>query len=100
MPSTGAAEGLSFGLVAFVGARPVSGAELLLDLTGFGDAVASAQLVILGEGLVDKQGWRGMGPVSVTRTASENGTIVIAVTWRNELTESGQQEVACRRFTP
>lgn len=96
MPGAGAAGGLSFGLVALAGARLVSGAELLLELTGFDGVVASAQLVIVGEGSLDQQSLRGKGPVGVARAASAYGTTVIAVTGRNELTESERSEAGLR----
>lgn len=92
LPGAGAAGGLAFGLVAVAGARLVSGAELLLELTGFDDVAASADLVIVGEGSLDHQSLRGKGPVGVARAASRRGATVIAVTGRNELTEIEQRE--------
>jgi glycerate 2-kinase len=86
LPGAGAAGGLSFGLVALAGARLVPGTELLLHLTGFDDVVASADLVIVGEGSLDRQSLHGKGPISVARTVSARGTPVIAVTGRNALT--------------
>ncbi len=91
-PGAGAAGGLAFGLVALAGARIVSGAELLLELTNFDEVAASADLVIVGEGSLDQQSLRGKGPVGVARTASKRGATVIAVTGRNELTELEQRE--------
>ncbi|MGZ5416696.1 MAG: glycerate kinase [Nocardioides sp.] len=96
MPGTGAAGGLTFGLVAIAGARLVSGAELLLELTGFDDVAASADLVIVGEGSLDQQSLRGKGPVGVARAASTRATTVIAVAGRNELTESERQQAGLR----
>lgn len=92
MPGAGAAGGLAFGLVALAGARLVSGADMLLELTGFDDVAASADLVIVGEGSLDHQSLRGKGPVGVARAASKRGATVIAVTGRNELTELEQRE--------
>jgi glycerate kinase len=92
LPGAGAAGGLAFGLVALLGARLVSGVDLLLELTGFDRLAASADLVIVGEGSLDHQSLRGKGPVGVARAASAHGTAVIAVTGRNTLTES-----ECRR---
>jgi glycerate kinase len=91
LPGTGAAGGLSFGLVAVAGARLVAGAELLLGLTGFDDVAASADLVIVGEGSLDAQSLRGKGPVGVARVASRSGATVVAVAGRNELTVTDQQ---------
>lgn len=91
MPGAGAAGGLGFGLVAIAGARLVSGAELFLELTGFDEVAASADLVIVGEGALDGQSLRGKGPVGVARAASGRGATVVAVTGRNELAEFERQ---------
>lgn len=96
MPGAGAAGGLGFGLVAIAGARLVSGTELLLELTGFDDVAASADLVIVGEGSLDQQSLRGKGPVGVARAASTRGMPVVAVTGRNELTELEREEAGLR----
>lgn len=86
LPGVGAAGGLAFGLVAVAGARLVPGAELLLELTGFDEVVAAADLVVVGEGSLDRQSLRGKGPLSVARSASRRGATVVAVTGRTELT--------------
>jgi glycerate kinase len=86
LPGAGAAGGLGFGLAAVAGARIVSGVDLLLELTGFDDVAASADLVIVGEGSMDAQSLRGKGPVGVARAASRRGATVIAVAGRNDLT--------------
>lgn len=91
-PGTGAAGGLAFGLLAVAGGHLVSGAELFLELSGFDEVVASAQLVIVGEGSLDRQSLRGKGPVGVARAATARGTTVVAVAGRNQLTASEQQE--------
>lgn len=95
-PGTGAAGGLAFGLLAVAGGRLVSGAELLLELSGFDEAVASAQLVIVGEGSLDRQSLRGKGPVTAARAAFASGTTVIAVAGRNQLTEREQHDAGLR----
>jgi glycerate kinase len=90
-PGSGAAGGLAFGLVALAGARIVSGVELLLELTGFADVVATADLVVVGEGSLDEQSLRGKGPLGVARAASGRGIPVIAVVGRNQLTTAQAQ---------
>lgn len=87
-PGVGAAGGLAFGLVALAGARIVPGVELLLELTGFAEVLAGADLVVVGEGSLDQQSLRGKGPVGIARTARQRGIPVIAVAGRNELTKS------------
>lgn len=68
IPGAGAAGGLGFaGLV--LGGRIVSGADYLLDLVGFADAVRWADVVVTGEGRLDDQTVRGKLPAVVARRA-------------------------------
>ena len=55
----GAAGGLGFGAMAFLNATLKRGIEMVLDLGGFDTAVASADLVITGEGHIDGQSLQG-----------------------------------------
>lgn len=52
---TGAAGGFAGGLWAHFGAELVSGAERVLDLVGFDEALGGASAVIVGEGRLDGQ---------------------------------------------
>ena len=54
-PGDGAAGGLGFAMRAVLKAEMRSGAGLVLDLSGFDDAVRGAALVITGEGCSDEQ---------------------------------------------
>ena len=77
----GAAGGLGFAALAFLGARMRPGIEVVLDLVSFGSRVAGASLVITGEGSLDAQTLRGKAPAGVaqaTRAASPE-TPVVAV---------------------
>jgi glycerate kinase len=58
-PGAGAAGGLGFGGMAFLGATLKRGIEMVLDLVGFDAAAASADLVITGEGCIDGQSLQG-----------------------------------------
>jgi glycerate kinase len=55
VPGGGAAGGLGAGLVAFCGARLKRGIDLVLQVTGFDDHLQGADLVITGEGRIDRQ---------------------------------------------
>jgi len=55
MPGAGAAGGLGYGAVAFLGAELRRGIEIVLDITGFDAAAARADLIITGEGHLDGQ---------------------------------------------
>jgi glycerate 2-kinase len=78
-PGAGAAGGLGAGAIAFLGARIRSGIELVLELVGFDQAVAAADLVVTGEGKLDAQSLRGKAPVGVARAATAHGVPVIAL---------------------
>jgi glycerate kinase len=59
MPGAGAAGGLGYGAVAFLGAQLRRGIEVVLDITGFEAAAAKADLIITGEGHLDGQSAQG-----------------------------------------
>ncbi|MBW8708939.1 MAG: glycerate kinase [Alphaproteobacteria bacterium] len=59
MPGAGAAGGLGYGAVAFLGAQLRRGIEVVLDITGFEAAAARADLIITGEGHLDGQSAQG-----------------------------------------
>jgi glycerate kinase len=82
LPGAGAAGGLGFGAAALLGAEIRSGIDYLLDLSGFPESVAGADLVIVGEGSLDEQSLRGKGPVGVAAVAVRAGARVIAVAGR------------------
>ncbi|TVR22338.1 MAG: glycerate kinase [Anaerolineaceae bacterium] len=69
----GAAGALSGGLMALLGARILSGIDLLLDHAGFESQLHNADLVITSEGRVDSQTLGGKGPLGVARIAHQRG---------------------------
>ncbi len=68
----GAAGGAGFGLLAW-GAELASGARAIAELIGLPAAMASADLVITGEGRFDGQSAGGKVPVEVARVAAVAG---------------------------
>ncbi|NUT39823.1 MAG: glycerate kinase, partial [Thermoactinospora sp.] len=84
-PGAGAAGGVGFAALAFLGAEVRPGIEYLLDLLGFGEHVTGARLVITGEGSLDAQSLRGKAPVGVAQAAAKAGVPVIAVCGRRDL---------------
>ncbi len=76
----GAAGGAGAGLVAFLGARLVPGAPLVVDASGFDRALHGARLVITGEGRVDGQTAFGKAPGEVAKRARSAGipTLLLA----------------------
>ena len=86
-PGAGAAGGMGYG--ALVGLRAVfrPGIDVLLDVLGFADALARADLVITGEGSLDAQSLHGKAPVGVAAAARLRGVPVAAVCGRLSLSE-------------
>lgn len=72
LPGAGAAGGLGAAL-ASLGAELVSGAELVLELVGFQAQLAGVDLVVTGEGTVDRSTFEGKAPAEVVRICREQG---------------------------
>jgi glycerate kinase len=87
-PGAGAAGGIGFAALLFLGARMRPGIELLLELASFGSRLDGARLVITGEGSLDEQTLHGKAPVGVARAASAHDPAVpvVAVAGRCTLT--------------
>jgi glycerate kinase len=69
-PGAGAAGGLGFAALAFLGATIRPGIELMLDLLSFAGHLPGARLVITGEGALDTQTLHGKAPVGVARATA------------------------------
>jgi glycerate kinase len=78
----GAAGGTGFAALAYLGARLVPGIDLVLDLIGFDAAVAGADLVITGEGSLDRQTLGGKAPFGVARAAARCDVPVAVIAGR------------------
>jgi glycerate 2-kinase len=80
-PGAGAAGGLGFAALEFLGARMEPGISLLLDLLSFTEQLSGARLVITGEGALDEQTLHGKAPAGVARAtaAYDPGIPVVAV---------------------
>ncbi|EWS80829.1 glycerate kinase [Brachybacterium phenoliresistens] len=77
-PGAGAAGGAGFALYA-LGASFEAGADAVLALLGFDEALEQADTVVIGEGKLDEQTLHGKGPAEVARRAREAGREVLAV---------------------
>jgi glycerate kinase len=80
-PGAGAAGGLGFAVLGFLGASTQPGIELMLDLLSFAGHLPGARLVITGEGALDVQTLHGKAPAGVARAAAAAapGVPVVAV---------------------
>ncbi len=78
-PGAGAAGGMGFALLAYLGGRLASGIDLVIDATGLEEKIRQADLVITGEGRLDAQSCMGKAPVGVARLAKKYGKPVVAL---------------------
>lgn len=79
MKGSGAAGGIAAGLTAILNAEIVSGADLVIQLTGLKQQLANADLVIIGEGKMDAQSVMGKIPVRVASEAKKADAFVLAI---------------------
>lgn len=79
MPSSGAAGGMGFGIMAFFKSPLQMGIDGLLDIINFESILTGADLVLTGEGRIDPQSMRGKTVIGVARRASKCGVPTIAV---------------------
>lgn len=77
VPGAGAAGGTGAGLIAFLGAKLVRGAPLIVQTAGLDEALKGADLVITGEGRIDGQTAFGKAPGEVARRAQAAGVPVL-----------------------
>lgn len=79
VPGAGAAGGLGAGSMAFLGAHLQSGIETVMELSGFTEALETADVVITGEGQLDAQTKGGKLVKGVAGAARARGIPAIAL---------------------
>jgi glycerate kinase len=77
-PGTGAAGGMGFAFMTFTDAVLKSGIKIILEETKLEDHIKEADLVVTGEGRLDRQTAMGKVPVGVAALAKKYGKTVIA----------------------
>lgn len=77
-PGAGAAGGLGFAFLSFMNATLRSGIKIVLDEIGIEEAIKRADIVITGEGRLDKQTVMGKAPIGVANIAKKYDKKVIA----------------------
>lgn len=90
MPGAGAAGGLGFAC-GLIGGVIESGAAYFLDLLQFDKHLADYDLVVVGEGRMDRQTLEGKLPAVVARRAA--GHLVVAIVGRSEATPAELQRI-------
>ena len=99
MPGAGAAGGLGYAFVTFLGARLKRGVDMVLDAIGFDKMIEGADLVITGEGRIDAQTFTGKTPYGVLQRASRQGIPVMALAGLVDLDDSSGF-TTIRQITP
>ncbi|MEV6769235.1 glycerate kinase [Nocardia sp. NPDC051030] len=87
-PGAGAAGGVGFAALTYLGARIRPGIELILEQLDFDRMLAGARMVITGEGSLDEQTLHGKAPIGVARAAIRAEVPVIAASGQRLLTRS------------
>jgi glycerate kinase len=81
-PGAGAAGGLGFGLMSFCGAKIRPGFDVVAEAVGLEAKIENADIVITGEGSLDRQTLEGKTPVGVARLARKLGKRLFAIVGR------------------
>lgn len=93
IPGGGAAGGMGAGMYALLNSRLERGIDMVLNAIRFDDIIMGSDLVVTGEGRIDRQTVMGKAPSGILRRASAQGIPVIAiggrVEWYDELRKSG-----------
>lgn len=79
LPGAGAAGGLGYAALAFLGASFHPGVELVAQISGLEQALQGAALAYTGEGRMDAQTLHGKTPAGVARMARKLGVPVVAL---------------------
>lgn len=75
----GAAGGIGYAFMMFLGGKLIPGIDIVLSETGIESDVEWADTVITGEGMIDSQTMMGKTPSGVARLAKKHGKYVIAI---------------------
>jgi glycerate kinase len=78
-PGAGAAGGLGAGLMAFLGARLRRGIEIVIDAVNLRERMKGCDLVLTGEGAMDRQTVFGKTAIGVAKVAQSLGIPIIAI---------------------
>lgn len=78
-PGAGAAGGLGYAFLMFLGGKLMPGIDIVLTETGLEADVEWADTVITGEGRIDAQTMMGKTPSGVAKLAKKHGKYVIAI---------------------
>lgn len=78
-PGAGAAGGLGYAFLMFLGAKLLPGAQIVIRQTGLEEHIKASDVVIVGEGRLDAQSTMGKIPFAIASLAKKYGKKVIAI---------------------
>ena len=84
VPGAGAAGGLGFCLKSFFHARLIKGMDALVDLTGLESRISQYDLIITGEGKLDRQTESGKVPLGMLRLGEKYHIPVVCLCGLND----------------
>ncbi|EHC6460526.1 glycerate kinase [Listeria monocytogenes] len=96
----GAAGGIAAGLMTFLNADVLSGSALVMELSNMKDKMKDADIVIVGEGRMDKQSMMGKIPVQSAQEAKKQGCFVLAIVGSLALENNIAQQHGIDAFFP
>lgn len=74
---SGAAGGLGFAFMSFSNATMQSGSQFMINYLGLEETIQDIDIVITGEGKLDKQSFMGKAPIEVAKVAKKHNKKVI-----------------------
>lgn len=77
-PGAGAAGGLGFAFLSFLGATLEPGAAIVLEETKLAEKLADVDILVTGEGRLDGQSVMGKAPIGAAQLAKKQGKLVLA----------------------
>lgn len=99
IPGTGAAGGLGYAIVSFLGGRLEKGFEIVSEMVCLDDAIKQADIIVTGEGSIDRQTLSGKTPYGVLMHANRYHKPVVVFAGKvkdvHMLKEAGFQDVIC-----
>ncbi|ACC97980.1 Glycerate kinase [Elusimicrobium minutum Pei191] len=85
IPGTGAAGAIAAGMLAFLNARFINGAEFIFNKFKIEDLIKKADLVITTEGKLDEQTFMGKAPFHAVRLAGKYNKPLAFICGKNEI---------------
>ncbi len=78
LSGTGAAGGMGYAFVTYLGGELKKGIDLVIEKTGIEKAISDCDIVVTGEGRIDAQTAMGKAPSGIAKIAKKYGKTVVA----------------------